>query len=44
MAKIQDFPIKKFGSKLMIAGKSVNNLPDEYLSYSRNARIYDGGI
>lgn len=44
MAKVQDFPIKGFGSKLMISGKSINNLPDQFLSYSRNARIYDGGI
>lgn len=39
-----DFPIQKFGSKLMVAGKSVNNIPEHYLSYAQNARIYDGGI
>ncbi len=41
---MKDFPIKEFGSKLMVASKSVSNIPDKYLSYARNARIYDGGI
>ena len=40
----QSFPIKGFGTKLMVASKSINNIPQEYLSYARNARIYDGGI
>ena len=41
---MKDYPIEKFGTKLMVASKSVNNIPDFYLSLSRNARIYDGGI
>lgn len=41
---MKDYPIEKFGTKLMVASKSVNNIPDFYLSVSRNARIYDGGI
>lgn len=41
---MRTYPIKWFGSKLMIASKAVNTLPDQYLSYSRNARIFDGGI
>ena len=41
---MQTFPIKQFGSKLMASGLSINNIPDQYLSYSRNARIYDWGI
>jgi hypothetical protein len=41
---MQDFPIKNFGTKLMVASRSVNNIPDHFLSFARNARIYDGGI
>lgn len=37
-------PIQKFGSKLMVASKSINNIPKEYLKYSLNARIYDWWI
>lgn len=37
-------PVKGFGSKLMVASKAVNTIPEQYLSYARNARIYDGGI
>lgn len=38
------YPIKKFGTKMMVSTKAVNTIPDHYLSYARNARIYDGGI
>jgi len=38
------YPIKHFGTKLMVYSKAVNTIPDHFLSYSRNARIYDGGI
>ena len=38
------YPLKWFGKKLMVASKAVNTIPDMYMSYSRNARIYDGGI
>lgn len=41
---MKDIPIKKFGQKLMVASKSVNKIPEEYLTYSQNLRIYDGGI
>jgi len=41
---IKQIPIEKFWSKLMIAGKSINNVPNFYLSESKNARIYDWGI
>lgn len=41
---MQTYPIKKFGTKLMVSSKAVNTIPDEYMSYARNARIYDGGI
>ena len=37
-------PVKGFGSKLMVASRAVNTIPSNYLSYSRNARIFDGGI
>jgi hypothetical protein len=39
-----DMPIEWFWTKLMVASKSINNIPDKYLSYARNARIYDWGI
>jgi hypothetical protein len=38
---MQDIQIKGFGSKLMVASKSINNIDSKYLSYARNARIYD---
>ena len=41
---MQYFPVKWFWRRLMVAAKSINNIPDEYLSYARNARIYDWGI
>jgi hypothetical protein len=41
---MQDLAIKSFGTKLMVASKSINNIPDHFLSYSQNARIFDGGI
>lgn len=41
---MKDYPIKWFWSKLMVASRSVNNIPDAYLKRSQNARIYDGGI
>lgn len=40
--KIQ--PINKFWTKLMVSSESINKIPYEYLSYSQNLRIYDGGI
>lgn len=41
---MQQYPIQKFGTKLMVASKAVNTIPDQFMSYSQNARIYDGGI
>lgn len=41
---MKDYPIKWFGSKLMVASRSVNNIPDQYLELAQNVRIYDGGI
>lgn len=41
---MKDIMIEKFGQKLMVASKSVNKIPTEYMSYSQNARIYDWGI
>ncbi len=41
---MKDLPIEKFGTKLMVSSKSVNKIPDEYLKYAQNARIYDWGI
>ena len=41
---MKTYPVKKFGTKLMVASKAINTIPDEYLQYSQNARIYDGGI
>lgn len=40
----KDYPIQKFGSKLMVSSKAINTIPNFYLSYSQNARIYDGWI
>lgn len=41
---MKDYPIKGFWSKLMVASRSINNIPDEYLDYAQNVRIYDWGI
>jgi hypothetical protein len=41
---MKDYLIKWFWSKLMVASRSINNIPDQYLQWSQNARIYDGGI
>ena len=41
---MKDFPIKWWGSKLMVASKAINTIPNQYLSYSQNLRIYDWGI
>lgn len=41
---MKDYPIKWFWSKLMVASRSVNNIPDQYLELAQNVRIYDGGI
>ena len=41
---MKDYPIKGFWSKLMVASRSVNNIPDQYMAWAQNARIYDGGI
>lgn len=38
------YPIKKFGTKLMVSSKAINTIPQEYLRYSENARIYDWWI
>lgn len=38
------YPIKKFGTKLMASSKAINTIPQEYLRYSENARIYDWWI
>jgi len=38
------YPVKEFWKKLMVASLSVNTIPDLYMSYSRNARIFDAGI
>lgn len=40
----KDYPIQWFWTKLMVASKSINNIPNNYLSYARNLRIYDWGI
>jgi hypothetical protein len=39
---MNQYPIEKFGQKLMVKSKSINKIPTEYLQYSENARIYDG--
>lgn len=41
---MKNIEIKKFWTKLMVASKSVNKIPYEYLKYAQNLRIYDGGI
>lgn len=28
----------------MVTSRSVNNIPDQYLAWAQNTRIYDGGI
>lgn len=43
-APAQFKPIDKFWSKLMVASKSINNIPNHFLAESKNARIYDWGI
>lgn len=41
---MKDISIQKFWTKLMTSSKSVNKIPDYYLKYAQNARIYDGWI
>lgn len=41
---MKNIEIKNFWTKLMVASKSVNKIPYEYLKYAQNLRIYDGGI
>ena len=41
---MKDYPIKWFWSKLMVKSRSINNIPDQYLEWAQNVRIYDGGI
>ena len=41
---MKDIDIKWFGSKLMVASKSINKIPENYLKLALNARIYDAGI
>ena len=41
---INNLPIEKFGTKLMVASKSVNKIPSEYMKLALNARIFDGWI
>ena len=39
-----DYEIEWFGMKLISASKSINKIPEEYLSYSQNARVHDWWI
>lgn len=41
---MKNYPIKKFWTKLMVASRAINTIPDEYLELAQNVRIYDGGI
>ena len=41
---MKDIFIEKFWTKLMVASKSVNKIPTEYMKYSQNARIFDWWI
>lgn len=41
---MKDYPIKWFWSKLMVASRSINNIPDKFLEWAQNVRIYDGWI
>lgn len=41
---MRPYPIEWFGKKLMVASKAINTIPDMYMSYSRNARIFDWWI
>jgi len=37
-------PIDKFWQKLLVASKSINKIPTEYLTVANNVRIYDWGL
>lgn len=39
-----DYEVENFWTKLMAFSRSINKIPDYYLSYSENARIYDWWI
>lgn len=41
---MKDIDIKWFGSKMMVASKSINKIPNHYLKLAYNSRIYDAWI